>query len=799
MTTVRPVRRVVRGLVLPATIAWAIAAGVVGYPIAAPWCVGGGIVAMLVGVLLRVRGTAVRHRVAVQILATGGACAAVALAIVMQAPAHRPPPPTADPVPVVVRVEAVTSVPARTGAPGTRLMVRGTLASIGEPVVRGTDAPVVVFPDTVTRAERTPGASIGFVGRVRPVEPGFDAATVSVVGSIRLTEPAPGWQQAAADLRAGLVQRAQTLPGDGGVLLPGLAIGDTGHVDETLRDAMRAASLSHLTAVSGANCAVVTVAVFAVAGLLRLRRGVRVAVAVAALAGFVVLVTPQPSVLRAAVMALVALGCLAAGRRVAGPPVLAVAVLVLLVQDPWMALDAGFVLSVLATAGLLLLTAPIADALEKVLPRRLALVLAVPIAAQLACQPVLILLQPTVPVFGVLANLLAEPAAPLVTVLGLLACLLLPVVPPLGGALALLGWVPAAWIAAVARYFAGLPAVPWPGGVLGLLLAVAVVVAGVVALAHRAGRVVRLVAAGSVVLLVVGMVGWAAGGALARAVTRPPDWRFAACDVGQGDGLVLNGGGGHYVAIDTGPAPGPMLHCLRDLGVSNLDLLILTHWDADHVGGVRALIGRVHTALVGPDSRPATVALRRDLRAGGVRMIAAHRGMVLDVGSLHVDVLWPPESFRGVPAGAVSTGAVSTGTVSTGAMSTGNTASVTTLVTGGLSGLFAGDLDEATENAIMALGPLPHVDVVKVAHHGSANNSASFYRALAAPVGLISCGAGNDYHHPTARLLAMLRAAGTQPIRTDEDGMILVSPAAGGTARVWTERPVTAAVWTPAE
>lgn len=788
MTTVRPARRVIRGLVLPATVGWAVAACCVWNPIIAPGCLGAGVLVLLTGVLGRVlprtRGAAGRARIAMQVAATGGACAAVALAVVVQAPAHRPPPPTLDAVPMVVRVESVTSIAARAGAPGTRLMVRGALLSIGEPVAGRSDAPVLVFADAVTRDARTPGASIGFVGRIRPVEAGRDVATVSVVGPIRLTDRAPEWQQVAADLRAGLVQQARLLPGDGGALLPGLAIGDTAAVDAGLRDAMRAASLSHLTAVSGANCAVVTVAVFALAGLLRLRRGVRVAVAVAALAGFVVLVTPQPSVLRAAVMALVALGCIALGRRVAGPPLLALAVLVLLLQDPWMAVDAGFVLSVLATAGLLLLTAPIADALEKVLPRRLALVLAVPTAAQLACQPVLVLLQPTVPIFGVPANLLAEPAAPLVTVLGLLACLLLPIVPPLGGALALLGWVPAAWIAAVARCFAGLPAVPWPGGVLGLLLAGGLVIAGVVALARRMPRVVRLVAGGSVVLLVVGIVGWSAGGALARAVTRPSDWRFAACDVGQGDGLVLNGGGGHYVAIDTGPAPGPILHCLSDLRVASLDLLILTHWDADHVGGARGLIGRVRTALVGPDSRPAAVALRSDLVAGGVRMVAAHRGMVLDVGTLHIEVLWPPDGG---------------GEVSAGEVPPGNTASVTALVTGGLSGLFAGDLDEASQDALMALGPLPRVDVVKVAHHGSADNSASFYRALAAPVGLISCGVDNGYRHPTARLLTMLRAAGTQPIRTDEDGMVLVAPTSGGAARVWTERPVTAAVWTPAE
>lgn len=777
MTPDRPPRRIIRGLVLPATAGWAIAAICVGLPAAASWCAAAAALPAVAGLLLRLRGTQMHRRMALQVAATGTACAAVALAVVLQAPVHRPPAPTADAVPVVVRVDSVTSVAVRSGAPGTRVMIDATIRSIGEPTASTAGAAVLVFADAVTRGERVPGATIGFDGRVRAALPGRDTATVSVAGPIRLVHPAPAWQRVAADLRAGLVQRAGTLPGDGGVLLPGLAIGATGVLDETLRDAMRSASLSHLTAVSGANCAVVTVAVFAAAGVLRLRRGLRVAVAVAALAGFVVLVTPQPSVLRAAVMALVALGCLAAGRRVAGPPVLAVAVLVLLVQNPWMAVDAGFVLSVLATAGLLLLTAPIADVVALVLPPRLALLLAVPIAAQSACQPVLILLQPTVPVFGVVANLLAEPAAPLVTVLGLLACLLLPVVPPLGAGLTLLGWVPAAWIAAVARYFAGLPAIPWPAGVLGLVLAAAVVVVGIVAIGRRTSRVVRSVAVVVVVLVVAGIVGSAAGGAIGRSVTRPADWRFAACDVGQGDGLVLNGGGGHYVAIDTGPAPGPMLHCLSDLHVGGLDLLILTHWDADHVGGARALIGRVHTALVGPDSRPATVALRKDLVAGGVRMVPAHRGMVLDVGSLHLRVLWPLDPLGDVP--------------------TGNTASVTTLVTGGVSGLFTGDLDEASENAILALGPLPHVDVVKVAHHGSADNSAAFYRAVAAPVGVISCGAGNDYHHPTAGLLRMLRASGTQPIRTDEDGMILVGPAPGGGVRTWTERPVTLAVWTP--
>jgi competence protein ComEC len=718
-----------------------------------------------------------RRRIGFLVVAAAVCCGAVAVVVQVEEPNRHPSWLSDGPVPADVRIEAVRWIAMNdhAGALARRLMLTGTVIAVSG---RSAAAPVLVFADRAPKEALVPGAVVRAELRLRRADAGDAAAYVgSANGVVRLVSRAPPLQRVAAELRAGLVARAGHLPGDGGALLPGLAIGDTSRVPADLDQAMKGASLSHLTAVSGANCAVITVAVFALAGLLRLPRGVRIVAAALALVAFVLLVTPQPSVLRAAAMALIALACLAVGRPAAGTPALSAAVIVLLLMDPWLARTAGFVLSVLATAGLLLLTAPIADRLGRFLPRPLALALAVPVAAQVACQPVLVLLQPAVPLFGVLANLLAEPAAPIATVVGLLSCLALPVVPGLGALLASVAWLPAAWIAAVARFASGLPALPWFAGPLGAVLAFGAVVGVVLALARPLPAAVRALATACVVLLAVVVLGGAAGGAVSRAVATPQDWEIAACDVGQGDGFVLNGGGGHIAMVDTGRQAPPLRACLARLGVGHIELLVLTHYDADHVGAARSLAGRVGTVFVGTPDGAASDQLRRDLQAGGARVLQVHRGEETRVGRLRLQVLWPQDPV--------------------GELGPGNPASITLFVTGRLRSIFTGDLGEDAQNALLAAGPVPAVDVVKVAHHGSADQSPAFYAAVRASVGLISCGAGNDYHHPTARLLRVLRADGVQPARTDQDGLALVAAAPGGGARLWTERPITADVWTP--
>ncbi|MFF2276116.1 ComEC/Rec2 family competence protein [Agromyces sp. NPDC058126] len=611
------------------------------------------------------------------------------------------------------------------------------------------------------------GATLAFTARASP-EPSVEAAAfrLRAQSDVEVGAP-PAWLAWSAALRTGFADAATRLGGDGGALVPGLAIGDTSAVGEPLDAAMKASSLSHLTAVSGANCAIITAAAFALAAALGLRRGIRVIVALLALGAFVVLVTPESSVVRAAVMAVVVLVAVAAGRPGGGLAALALAVVVLLVIDPWYARDYGFALSVCATAGLLLLAAPLSRALARVMPVPLAVMLGVPLAAQLACQPVLVLLDPAIAVYGVPANLLAAPAAPVGTVAGLIGCLLLPVLPSVGFAALQLAWLPAQWIAVVAHTMAAMPGgrMPWlPDAPGALLLAVCTALALRLVLGRPLGRRARMSVAGLLVIAVAVQLGVVVGGNLITRVSRPGDWEVAACDVGQGDAVLLRSGEATAL-IDAGPDPAALTRCLELLGVDRIDLLVLTHWDADHVGGVAAVEGIVSAVLHGPlDGERSSRALD-PLLDSGAEASEVTAGAHGTLGRARWRTLWPlPDTPPGNDASVVLE-----------------------VVSPSYHGVFLGDLGEDAQRRMLTDSGLGRVDLVKVAHHGSADQRDALYERLGARVGLVGVGADNWYGHPTARLLELLDRVGTATLRTDLSGTITLSPAEGG-VRVWSER-----------
>jgi competence protein ComEC len=698
-------------------------------------------------------------------------------------------------VTATIRVDSTPTIAAASGPAGaetSRRQFAGTMTDVLGADRRFTlSAPVLVFlpQRDIARAPGSDALRIGSTLHLRATLralPQGESTSFLVFGIGRPADvrAPPAWLGWSADLRSGFAKAASALPGDGGALLPGLAIGDVSAVSPQLNANMKASSLSHLTAVSGANCAVIVAAVMLVGGALGLRRGVRIGVSLVALVSFVVLVTPSASVLRAALMAVIVLVSAGAGRPGRGLPALALAVIGLLVADPWMSSNYGFALSVLATGGLLVLAAPLATTLTRWLPRPLALLIAIPLAAQLACQPVLILLNPAVPLYGVAANMLAEPAAPVATVLGLLSCVLLPWLPGLGFACAQLAWLPSAWIAAVANLTVQLPgsALPWPEGVLGLamlvLLTTLVVIVVMVGSARSSpGRRGRQAVAVAGVLLIVfcgGYGGTLIGGGVGRSLAMPGDWQIAACDIGQGDAVLVRSGDLHAL-VDVGPDPVPLGACLHTLGVARIDLLVLSHYDLDHVGGLDAVVGKVGVALVGPPEGAQDQRRIDALSGGGADVRRATAGDHGTLGDLDWRILWPTP---GSP------------------MQTGNDGCVTIEFAGaGIRSVFLCDLGEGPQNAVLATGAVRPVDVVKVAHHGSADQSESMYRALGATLGVISVGADNTYGHPTARLLGILARVRTQPLRTDLQGLVLIAPARGapGGMTVWTERQADAA------
>ena len=304
-----------------------------------------------------------------------------------------------------------------------------------------------------------PGQRVRLDGRLEPpLSGGLLAATLSARTDPVLLGRPPPWQRVAGAVRAGLQRASAGLPELARGLLPGLVDGDTSRLDPVLANRFQTAGLTHLVAVSGTNLSFV---VGAVALLLRrLRASPRTIAVLGALVviGFVLIARPSPSVLRAAVMAGIALAALATGRQRSAVPVLAAASLVLLVWQPDLAASLGFALSVAATAALLLIAPGWADGLRRRgLPPGIAEPIAVAAAAHLVTVPLIAGLSGRVSLVAIPANVLAEPVVAAGTVLGLLAAVSSLCCLPVAVLFAdLAGW-PCRWLVWVAEYFGALP------------------------------------------------------------------------------------------------------------------------------------------------------------------------------------------------------------------------------------------------------------------------------------------------------------------------------------------------------
>ena len=635
------------------------------------------------------------------------------------------------------------------------------------------DAPVLVSGRLAAGSSTEPGTRFAADAKLRDIQASSrSAARLSLDAPAEQLAPPGGALAVGATLRASFLTLAATLPGDGGQLVPGLAVGDDREVAEDLVAAMKTSSLVHLTAVSGANCALVTGAVLVIGRLLMRPRLERLAAASLALVAFVVLVTPQGSVVRASAMAIVVLAADAGGRRVTGSSALNLAVIGLLVISPDMSLDAGFALSAAATAGLLLGAGPLGERLSAWMPRPLALTIAVPVAAQLLCQPVLVLLDPRVPVHGVTANLLAAPAAPIATVVGLLACLLAPLAPPLAVVLAWVAWLPASWIAAVARVTSGWPlaSIPVPEGLGGVLITAIPAVLLVWWCRERGdsppARLRRLALVALMALLVTVALGVGLGQRVGSGLTRPDPWRYWMCDVGQGDAMLIRSTAG-VILMDTGPESEALDACLTEAKVSELAALILTHFDKDHDGAAATALPLAEQLIVPATGEAHGEGIVRDAATHGIPLVFAGRGDVFTFGDLALHVLWPARTSSGQPSVLSS----NDGSL---AVSVKPTASCRQAC---VSLIALADLGEAQQNELMSEAPpeLLSADVVKVSHHGSRDQAAELYRVMQPKAALVSVGAENGYGHPTRSTLDMLTAAGAIPLRTDERGHLVVA------------------------
>lgn len=613
-----------------------------------------------------------------------------------------------------VTVKLTTAARPHTGVSGQWWSVHGTVVSGAAPAnvtLTGRGAPSAAMGDVLSaRVAVGPPGSRG------------ESATLRIVGRALVT-PATS---PAARVRAEL--RAVAGDDDQGWLLSGMALGMDEGLSQAAREDMRSSGLTHLTAVSGANCAVLVVLVHWIGGWLRLGLAVRTVGAALVLVAFTVTVGPQPSVLRAVAMAgLTLVAGLLGGRRAAGH-VLQVSAIVLLLIDPWLAYSVGFMLSLSATAGLILLIdrGP----------------LAATVAAQVATFPILLAIGGSVGLRTVLANVVVAPLAAVIPVVGLATALLewslawsAPMV-DVGRRLCALVLMVAGW--EVPGQLHWLPG--WSGVALATVVTVTVLTLG-----RRRMVVVAFVLAGAISWTVRAADPWP-----------PPDWWIVACDVGQGDGLVVRSAG-RVMVVDTGPDPELMDSCLRRLGVDGIDLLIITHFHDDHVGGLTGVLrGRtVGQVWVSPSREPPEQYAEASSALSGLPVSVPAPGTQVRLGELVLSVIWPQRVIR---AGSVP-----------------NNASVSFLLSGPHGrAVFLGDTEPEAHAAILRSADV-RADIVKVPHHGSGQFLAALPGAVSARIALVGVGAGNRFGHPTAQAVRAWQQAGAVVYTTEDNGDIAVT------------------------
>ena len=411
-----------------------------------------------------------------------------------------------------------------------------------------------------------------------------------------------------------------------------MVLGDTSKQTAEFKEAMKRSGLTHLVAVSGANFAIVSTFVLWCMQFLIRRKNIRVIATAAALMCFIALVRPSPSVLRAAAMAAVLLTAQLGKRGSDSLPALGFAICAVVLGDPWQSRDAGFALSVLATAGLLLLAPRIQERLPT--HKKLAGALAPPIAALVFCSPILVSLSGYLSPMSIVANLLAAPAVAPITVLGFIAALVSPVAPWLAELIIFVIRFPAGFITGVAHWISAFPVLTIHNGLLGFFI-MALILGGLILFRKNWKK------CAAVLLIITIFLGW---------IQRWPagDWQVAQCDVGQGDSSVINLGNDQAIVIDVGAEAAPVDKCLKNLGVKEIPLLILSHFHADHVGGLSGLLPgrRVGQVWISNNQDPEVESRFAFNALKGVQIVTAQKGLVAQIGSVQLKVLWPEASTR---------------------------------------------------------------------------------------------------------------------------------------------------------
>ena len=533
---------------------------------------------------------------------------------------------------------------------------------------------------------------------------------------------------------------AEKVGGDAGSLIPGLVIGDTRLESEEFLSQMRRVGLTHLTAVSGENFAII--AAFIGWFLQRIIPILKYRLFVTGifLTLFIFLVHPSPSVVRASAMTAVAIIATAKGVPVQAITSLGAAIIILLLIDPFQAIDPGFALSVAATAGIILISPKLP------LPQ----FMAIPISATLLCLPIIIAISGTLSLISIPANILASPLVPPITIIGFIAALL----PPIAETLLKLVAPFAKALAFIAHFGASFPVLSLPKSFFGATI---VLTSFLIFYLNKK----LLILAFSIILII---------GVFVANQFPGKNWEVVNCDVGQGDGLVINLGNRQAIVIDVGPDEKKIDKCLRTLGIRGIPLLVLTHFHADHVSGLQGLLRNRSLGQVWLTSYTAPFLQRNEVlkELVGKRELFPTRGERVKFNSpkglVDISVLWPRATFQNyqnLPGDGSSI----------------NNSSIALVIKVDRLKIFAtGDIEPPVQQEIFNDFHFGPIDILKVPHHGSAYQYPPLLESAHPKISIISVGRENRYGHPAAKTILFLERIGSKVLRTDLDGAVAVDP-----------------------
>ena len=555
----------------------------------------------------------------------------------------------------------------------------------------------------------------------------------------------------------------QNLSGGPAGLLKGVLLGAKKAVPEEIKTTFAQTGVNHVLAVSGLHVGLIAGAVFFMLKMLGVSRGMTAGLTIFALVFYALITGLPPSVVRAATMGCVALLGIVGQRDIDGGNILGIAGLGLLIARPQDLFDVGFQLSFVATGGILVLYRPLRDLMPVErgwCDTWIAGPLAVSVAAQVTTLPFVVSYFGLVSIVGLIANLIVVPLVGVGVGLGLLTVVGFVVWPPLATVLNAANWLVLSSAIGIAGWmarpdWAAFEVARPPWFVFGVYLSLVPLILP---------QVRRVCSAYCLILaLVLANIGvWKdillSGSAL----------EVYFLDVGQGDAVFCRYPNGRTLLVDGGirthytdMGERVVLPFLKSQGVGHVDVVVGSHPDADHIGGLISVLEEVSVGhYLDSGQCVETFTGKRLLEVVKAKGIAYHAvaagDSLIGLGGL---VLHPTPDYVS-DSGPAPEGA-------------NNGSVVIRIVHRGTTLLLTGDIERETDGDMARWGHRLRADVLKAAHHGSRTSSTrAFLDAVNPKVAAISCGVNNRFRHPSPEVIARFREMGIQIWRTDQAGAI---------------------------